>query len=151
MSITRTLSLPYEHLNLRRNPFGRLTREEKNELVVLRIDLSPHIERLREPGYAVQFLKEGARNKTTHLLAIRQHFPSSPYIRLYADQPVPAIPDSPVLFLDWLHEMPRVDRVRLLRRDGSFAIVSHINHGREFRRAKLNYDLIKLPAYTLDN
>ena len=78
MSYNKTLSLPYEHLNLRRNPFGKLTREEKNELVVLRIDLNPYIERLNKPGYAVQFLKEGARNKTTHLLAIRRHFPAAP-------------------------------------------------------------------------
>jgi len=38
----------------------------------------------------------------------------------------------------------------LLGRPGSFAIVSHVNHGREFKRIGLEYDLIKLPLYTVE-
>ncbi len=143
------ISLPYAHFNLRRNPFGKMTREEKNRLVVLRMDLSPFIERLKEPGYAVQFLKEGARNKTTHLLVMRRHFPDSPYIRLFEGEPAPAIPNDPVLFIDWMHVLSRRERAEVLKRPASFGIVSHQNHGREFKRAGLDYDLVKLPRYTL--
>lgn len=150
MPLHDRISLPYAHLNLRCNPFGSLSREEKNKLIVLRIELSPYIERLREPGFAVQFLREGARNKTTHLLAIQKHFPGAPYIRLYEGQPAPQFPQSPILFIDWFHALPRVERAGLLRRKASFAIVSHLSHEWEFRRAQLDYDLVKLPVYTVE-
>jgi hypothetical protein len=143
------ISLPYEHLNLCRNPFGKMTREEKNHLVVLRMDLNPFIERLKKPGYAIQFLKEGARNKTTHLLVMWRHFPDSPYIRLFEGEPAPAIPNAPVLFIDWMHVLSRRERAELLQRPASFGIVSHQNHGREFKQASLDYDLVKLPKYSI--
>lgn len=150
MSIISGLTLPYQHLNLRRNPFGHLTRAEKNELIVQRIDLQPYIARLSYPGYAIQFLKEGARNKTTHLLAIRRHFPGAPYIKMIEGQRPPPIPYYPVIFIDWFHAMPRRERTDLLKRPASFGVVSHKNHGREFRKAGLAYDLVRLPFYNLD-
>lgn len=147
---TCRLNLPFAHLNLRCNPFGQLTRPEKNELAVLRLDLQPYAERLRIPGYALQFLKEGAPNKTTHMMGISRLLPDAVYVQLREGMPVPHIPEAPALFIDWMHLMPGDERREILRRQASFGIVSHVNHGREFKRAGLTYELVKLPMYTAE-
>jgi hypothetical protein len=64
-----TYSLPYAHLNLRRNPFGEFSEDERTALAL--VDIEPIIERLNNPGYVVQFVGEKGYGKTTHLLAIR--------------------------------------------------------------------------------
>lgn len=137
----------YASLNLRWNPFGALTRVEKQALTVPRFDLAPFIRRLQQPGYALQILPHGAPGKTTHLLFIRDHFPGAPYLCCDAREQAPAIPAAAVYFLDQLQEMPLKERVALFRRPASFALVSHHNHRLEFRLAGLSYDLISLPSY----
>ena len=136
--------LAYAHLNLRYNPFGRLTAEVKSAFDAIRINLDHYADRLKEPGFAVQFLRESGAGKTTHLLALRRRFPGAPYVCVTAQDRTPAIPEAPVLFIDQMQRMPRARRMAILRRPASFAIVSHVNHEREFRRAKLAYELIKL-------
>jgi hypothetical protein len=147
-TVSRGRTLPYVHLNLRANPFGRLTRLEKNALLVRRIELDPYVERLGSPGYAVQLSHEGAPGKTTHLLAIRRHFPKAPYVFVKKIAPPPEIPEAPVLFIDRFHAIPRKLRVVILRRPGSFAIVSHAHHIREYKMAGLNFDVVKMPCYS---
>jgi len=81
---------------------------------------------------------------------MRQHFPGAPYIRFYEGQPRLSIPESPVLFIDWLHEQPRRERAKLFKRRASFAIVSHVNHSREFKKAGLEYKVFRLGGLTID-
>jgi hypothetical protein len=144
------LTLPYAHLNLRYNPFGRLRPEEKSAFDAIRIDLDHYANRLKQPGYAVQFLREGKPGKTTHLLALRRYYPDAPYVCVEDRAPLPDIPQAPVLFIDQMQRMPRARRLEILRRPASFAIVSHTNHASEFRRARLRYDLIKLSGLTVE-
>lgn len=138
----------YARLNLRWNPFGAMTRSDKQALTVPRLDLSPFVEKLRQPGYAVQFLRAGAPGKTTHLFFIRDHFPEAPCLCLDQHTHFPMIPKAPVIFLDQLQEMPLHHRLMLFRRRASFALVSHRNHRWEFRLTGLDYDLVSLPAYS---
>lgn len=138
----------YAGLNLKWNPFGTLTRAEKQALVVPRLDLSLFVERLRRPGYAVQILATGVSGKTTHLLFLHDHFLETPYVCLDEGTRRAHVPEAPVLFLDQLQLMPLRQRLALLRRPASFAVVSHRNHRWEFRLAGLTYDLVALPAYS---
>jgi hypothetical protein len=141
----------YAGLNLKWNPFGTLTRAEKQTLIVPRLDLSPFIERLHRPRYAVQLLATGVSGKTTHLLFLHDHFPGAPYVCLDEQTRHPLVPEAPVLFLDQLQFMPLRRRLALFRRPAaSFAIVSHRNHRWEFRLTGLTYDLITLPAYSAE-
>ena len=48
--------LPFSHINLRRNPFGEVSRADAADLAVIQVDLDPLIQRLRRPGFAVQFI-----------------------------------------------------------------------------------------------
>ena len=63
-----TLNLPFAHLNLRFNPFGEATPEERAKLAV--VDIERFAQRLCAPGFAVQFIGEHGRGKSTHLLAL---------------------------------------------------------------------------------
>jgi hypothetical protein len=144
------LSLPYAHLNLRANPFGHLSRPEKNAIFVPRIDLEPIIEGLKRPGFLVQLSHDGEFGKTSHLLAIRRHFPGAPYIFVPEEGPKPAIPEAAVLFIDRFHALNWRTRAGVLRRTASFAIVSHAHHRSEYVRAGLDYEVIALPPFSLD-
>ncbi|NQU22809.1 MAG: hypothetical protein HQ567_16140 [Candidatus Nealsonbacteria bacterium] len=116
------VSLPFAHLNLRRNPFGELEPAEQAELAV--VDVQRHVERLRRPGYAVQFLGDRGRGKTTHLLAIRRHFPDAPYVHIGEGQR-PRIPKGHPLFVDEIQRFSPWRRRRLFRRPVSLALGTH--------------------------
>lgn len=115
-------SLPFAHLNLRRNPFGELDLSSWAELAVVEVDhLVP---RLREPGYAVQFMGEKGRGKTTHMLALVRRFPDARYVHVCENQR-PPIPHGHPLFIDEIQRVPRRRRRRLLRRRVSLVVGTH--------------------------
>lgn len=75
-------SLPFAHLNLRRNPFGELSSEERCDLAVLLIsDLVEFLCQQPENRLpvALQILGDKGFGKTTHLLALQAAFPASSY------------------------------------------------------------------------
>lgn len=115
-------SLPFAHLNLRRNPFGELELCSWAELAVVEVDhLAP---RLREPGFAVQFMGPKGRGKTTHMLALMRHFPDARYVHL-GENERPRIPHAHPLFIDEIQRVPRRRRRRLFRRPVSLVIGTH--------------------------
>jgi hypothetical protein len=86
------LTLPFAHLNLRHNPFGEATREERASLAVVEL---PEL----RPGDPVQFVGACGRGKTTHLLAIAALRPEAEYVRL--DEGEDRVRSrSPVLLID---------------------------------------------------
>jgi hypothetical protein len=120
------LQLPYAHLNLRRNPFGELLLEERAKLAM--VEVSRLVEKLRLPGFVVQFIGEKGYGKTTHLLALKEYFPDAPYFHFPENRKIPPIPSAPVLFLDETQQLPRRLRKRLFRRNSAFAISTHEDH-----------------------
>lgn len=115
-------SLPFAHLNLRRNPFGELDLALWAELAVVEVDhLVP---RLKRRGYAVQFIGPKGRGKTTHMLALVRHFPLARYVHV-GENESPRIPPSHPLFVDEIQRVPRRRRRRLFRRPVSLVIGTH--------------------------
>ena len=96
-----TLSLPFAHLNLRRNPFGELTVEERAALAVANVETL--VPRLRA-GAQVQFVGAQGRGKTSHLLALKARLPEAHYVRCDRDGPAPY---APILLLDEADRVPR--------------------------------------------
>jgi len=152
------LALPFAHLNLRHNPFGELPLNEWAEAVVPDLDTAALTERLRRgasaafgQGVVVQFLGRRGRGKTSHLMALRRHFPAAPYRHFPEEGPAPNAlaavfdaPDlaaAPVLFLDETQRIPRRIRHALFRHVGghghSLVIGTHKNHRRQIRAAGL--------------
>jgi hypothetical protein len=129
-------SRPYEHLNLRYNPFGELDPDQRAELAV--VDVRDIVSRLRAGRFAVQFLGGRGRGKTTHLLAIGAFFPKSPYMHITEGQKPSAPPQAAAgepIFLDELQRLPRTLRKKLLAGDNPLVLGTHRNFAWALRRA----------------
>lgn len=150
MTELSNITLPFEPLNLKVNPFGALTPAESARLAVVDLDLEDLAGRLSKPGFAVQFLGPSGRGKSTHLFAIRGHFPDQPYTYVPEDGPVPEIPDTAVQFIDEMQRIPHSSRRAILKRPASFVIGSHKNHRREFEKAGLEHKVIRLRGITCE-
>lgn len=81
---TSTSSLPYSHLNLRRNPFGEFSVEER--VALADVDVGQFDALLTDPTAALQFVGEKGYGKTTHLLAIRGRFAEAGYVHIAEGQ-----------------------------------------------------------------
>ncbi len=140
--------LAFEHLNLRRNPFGEPERSERGGLA----DTEPAaverwVTRLAGPGFALQFLGDSGRGKTTHLLALHRHFPDVPFLYI-AEGMRPKLPQGTPLFVDEVQRLGRLRRSRLFRSSRSFAVGTHLDLSAEFRAAGLEVETV-VPARAL--
>lgn len=143
------IGLPFAHLNLRRNPFGEPSSRERAALAVVdRELLAPLVRSLAEPGFAVQFTGECGRGKSTHLHALRAHFPDAPYLYFAEGARPPPIPRAPVLFLDETQRLPWRTRRRVFRRGVTLAIGTHRDHSGELARAGLRFETVRLDGFT---
>lgn len=95
-----SITLPFAHLNLRWNPFGEPSAEDRVHLAV--IDF-PEI----HPGKVIQFIGESGHGKTTHLLAFTSRYPNARYQRIeesmnHFTEP----PTGSILVLDEAQRLP---------------------------------------------
>jgi len=140
------ISLAFEHLNLRWNPFGEAAPEDIPSLAV--VEVEPYVERLRRPGFAIQFLGESGRGKSTHLMALHRFFPGMPYLKFPENARIPRIPHAPVLFLDETQRLPRDLRRRVFSRKASFVLGTHEDHSLELAGARIETVSIRLRGLT---
>lgn len=136
------LKLPFAHLNLTRNPFGELGLEERGKLAVC--DLERFIPYLSQPGFALQVLGEPGRGKTSHLLALRKHFPDAPYVHYPEAGPRPHVPSAPLLFLDETQRFSPRDLKTSLKQSASFVVGTHQDHANVFTSLGLEHHSIHL-------
>lgn len=134
-------TLPFAHLNLRRNPFGELPRAEWAELAVA--DVESVVARLCTERYAVQYLGREGRGKTTHLLAIASHFPGAAFVYI-GEGERPAIPRGRPLLIDEYQRLSPLRRWRVLRRRVPLAIASHEDVSEELARAGYRVETVRL-------
>jgi hypothetical protein len=125
-------SLPFEHLNLRRNPFGELSAEVRTQLAI--VELKAALDHLQS-GYrkrppVLQVIGDKGFGKTTHLLSIATHFPSASYIHIpegeYANIPV----DGEPLLIDEAQRLTLWQRLWLFRSRRTLILGTH----RDFRQ-----------------
>jgi hypothetical protein len=140
------LALPYGRLNLRYNPFGELEPEERAALAV--VDLAALLERLRRPPFVAQFLGEAGRGKTTHLLALRGHFPEAVYVHV-GEGERPVLPEAGVLFVDETQRLTPRARLRLFRRARVLALGTHEDHSAELSRAGVPFQTLEVGGVDL--
>ena len=126
--------LPFARFNLRCNPFGELTRDERAVVAVVEADR--WLEWLqKETWRAVQFIGPCGRGKTTHLLALQAHLPGAHYVYLPQVGPLPAIPASNPLLVDEAQRLPWRVRREVFRRGAMLILGTHTNLTRPLRRA----------------
>ncbi len=129
MSLT---SLAFSNLNLRRNPFGEMTRDERAAVAI--VDLGDLAFQIRQPGHAVQFLAPHGRGKTTNLIALHRHVPSWQFLRIFEDSS-PHFEGERGRLIDSFDKLPRRLRKSAYSTSTSLGITTHIDLAREIRRA----------------
>ncbi len=142
------LRLAFAHMNLRRNPFGEASAEDLAQLAVVQVE--QYVSRLQQPGFALQFMGDRGRGKTTHMLALRAYFPQAPYFHFAEGAAIPEIPEAPLLFLDETQRLPRTLRKRIFASPVSFVIGTHYDHYSELRKAGKDCKTVLLKGLTSD-
>lgn len=138
MTITRNIDRnevsfawqPFAKLNLLRNPFGELVREERSAAAV--VDIAAIEPFLNRPRVALQFWGECGRGKTTHLLALLDYLQNAQYVYLPEDERCPPIPEPAsggTLIIDEAQRLPFWIRRRIFKRRGPLILGTH----RDFR------------------
>ena len=133
-SPVQTLSwLPWSWCNLRRNPFGELSRRERAELAV--VDIDAIIERVSHSCHAVQLIGACGRGKTTRMLALLSRLPEASYVYLAEDEPCAAIPCGKPLLIDEAQRLPRHILTRMVSTRLPMVLATHRNLSRPLRKA----------------
>ena len=127
-------ALPFAYLNLRRNPFGELTREERTQLAV--VEIQEALEHLTLPRSCVQVVGEKGYGKTTHLLAIAGHFPDSSYIHIPEGERCVIPSGGNPLLIDEAQRLTRLQRWSVLRSGRRLVLGTHEDFAKGLDRAK---------------
>lgn len=126
-----SLAFPFQHLNLRFNPFGELPLKYRAQLAIVEID--SYLEELQNDLTAIQFMADKGRGKTTHLLAIQDQFPEAAYVHLPEDSR-PPIPQGSPLFVDEVQRLNWFQRASVFRRPVPLVLGTHCDYRRQLRR-----------------
>jgi len=129
--------LPFAHLNLRRNPFGEFSKEERTQLAL--VDLNAAIQHLEQQTEihrpVVQFVGEKGFGKTTHLLAIAARFARSAYVHIPEGERVRIPDDGEPLLIDEAQRLTFWQQIRLFRSDRPLVLGTHRDFTRQLHRA----------------
>ncbi|HIF00999.1 MAG: hypothetical protein ABGZ23_09450 [Fuerstiella sp.] len=125
-------SLPYAHLNLRRNPFGEFSEDERTSLAL--VDVDAIITRLNDPHYVVQFIGEKGYGKTTHLLAIRSRLRAAGYVHIPEGERAP-IPSGRPILIDEAQRLTRWQQFQVFRSNIPLVLGTHRDFHRQLRLA----------------
>lgn len=141
-------SLPFENLNLRRNPFEELTPELRGRMAI--VDTAPYLEFLKGERAALVFIGHCGRGKSTHLLALKQDFPEAPYCYLPEDGPMPKIPKAPLVFVDETQRLSWWRRWKLFSGSGRLILGTHCDELPALKRAKRPVLKVELRSLSLE-
>lgn len=115
--------LPYSRFNLRCNPFGELTRQQRTAAAV--VDIDDHVQWLAGARRAVQFIGDCGRGKSTHLLAMLHRFPTAAHVYLPAIGPTPEIAHGDPLLIDEAQRLAWWTRRSVFRRGVALILGTH--------------------------
>ena len=127
---------PYHRYNLRRNPFGELTREERADLAV--VDVGDWLKFLADDRSVLQFIGPCGHGKTTHLLAIERAIRKAEYVYLPEGGPNPTVSNHRPMIVDEAQRLSYWQLRRVLKRGGPLVFGTHTDHSRAIIRAGLN-------------
>ncbi len=120
---------PYYRWNLRRNPFGELTRQERAELAVVE-QLDRYVAIVQSPKAALQFVGDCGFGKTSHLLALLREIPTASYVYFPEDGPRPSLPRSDLLLIDEAQRMGFWRFFRMIRSSSPIVLGTHVDFTR---------------------
>ena len=124
---------PFARLQLFRNPFGELTRQERADLAI--VDLDDCLKWLQRDRAALQILGPCGHGKTTHLLALERGLVGSAYVYFPEDGQQPALPAARPLLVDEGQRLGWRRCREMLRGRGPLVIGTHVDLSAKLRRA----------------
>ena len=142
------MRLPFAHLNLRKNPFGEVPAAERGRLAVA--DVERFVEPLESGLFAVEFIGDSGRGKTTHMRALWDRFAGAPFIKVAEHPEGFSAPSAPVVFVDEAQFLERSTRRELFDRGASYVIGTHESLAGHFEQAGLDYESVHLAGVTPD-
>lgn len=125
--------LPFSHLNLRRNPFGEFTAEERTALAI--VETGPALQHLTQPRAAVQFVGEKGYGKTTHLLVLATLFEHGTYVHIPEGQRVLVPSTGDPLLIDEAQRLTRLQRWLIFQSQRRLILGTHEDFEQRLRRA----------------
>ncbi len=134
--------LPFAAFNLRCNPFGEKTQDDRAALAV--VDAQRWVSVATQPQRAIQFIGECGRGKTTHLLALRRILPEAAYVYLPEDGPLPEIPRGRPLMIDEAQRLPCRTRRQVWRRGGALVLGTHVDLSKTLQRYGYRVETIQV-------
>ncbi len=137
--------LPFAHLNLRFNPFGELTREQRAVTAIVELDDIP--EHFSKSRIAIQFIGEHGRGKSTHLIALHKRLKHSPYTQIHIGDK-PTFSNDDIQFIDSIEMLPAARRKKIYRSTNILAITTHNDLTNELQAA--GFEVIS-KRITVDN
>ncbi len=131
-------SLPFSHLNLRRNPFGEFSADDR--IAMACVDLAPaiaHLDAERAGGRAavVQVLGDKGFGKTTHLLLLSAHYKNSAYVYIAEDERGRIPETGEPLLVDEAQRLTMLQRIRLFRSQRTLVLGTHRDFTAQLERA----------------
>jgi GTPase SAR1 family protein len=133
MTLQNKLQLPYEHLNLRFNPFGELPNEERCLCSV--VDCDDWVHFLQEKNRAIQFIGKSGCGKTTCCLSLQHHFSHSEYYRIPCDGRLHYRLKGDPIVLDELQFTSERMKLRIFRNHRRLIIGTHTDLNSELHKA----------------
>jgi hypothetical protein len=124
---------PFHFYNLRRNPFGELTRHERTELAI--VEVADWLTFLKNTRAVLQLLGDCGRGKTTHALALLHAMPAAEYIYLPEEKPRPQVGLQRPMIIDESQRLTFWQLRRVLRVPGALVLCTHVDHRRAIQRA----------------
>ncbi len=125
---------PFASWNLRRNPFGELSREERGELAVVE-RIEDWLKVLEGSMSALQFVGDCGFGKTTHLLALLRHLPAASYVYYPEAGTPPPLPRARPVLIDEAQRMGRRQEIQLIRHAGPVVLGTHVDFTSRLQRA----------------
>ncbi|VAW67624.1 hypothetical protein MNBD_GAMMA08-3034 [hydrothermal vent metagenome] len=122
------MKLPFIHLNLRFNPFGELTLEQRKEVAI--VDTHSLKKSLNKKSVAIQLLADHGRGKTTYLFSLHKEYSSAPYIKIQVGDK-PRFSPCAIRFVDSVENMTKKSRIDLYKKSDSLAFTTHADLSKE--------------------
>ena len=115
--------LPWASFNLRRNPFGELSREERIELAVVDVDGIAKL--IASPHCCVEFVGDCGRGKTTRMLTLHHRLEDSSYVYFGEDGYCPPVALGNPLMIDEAQRLPRFLKRRIFSTGVPLILATH--------------------------
>ncbi|QDT08716.1 hypothetical protein [Planctomycetes bacterium K23_9] len=137
-------TMPWQWCNLRRNPFGELTRAERAQLAV--VDIQGIVQQVSQDHTAVQFIGDCGRGKTTRMLALAHAMADASYVYLPEDGPCPSIAVGRPILIDEAQRLPRKVGKAVFASGLPLVLATHRDLSRSLRRFGYSVDTQSIGA-----